>query len=133
MIKIFTYVCIEDIFLALKNLALLVVRRGLAPKNKKLKIEEKIFFDFAEKKETRRKGINTSQLAVRNFNDITRKHINIPCVFYFYVFSLKTKIFQTYFCIKQTLLPVIKLTKTCVFPVQNVFNVCSVRNHFFVK
>ena len=91
MIKIFTYVCIEDIFLALKNLALLVVRRGLAPKNKKLKFEKKIFFDFAEKKETRRKGINTSQLAVRNFNDITRKHINIPCVFYFYVVFFKNQ------------------------------------------
>ena len=41
-----------------------------------------MFFDFKQKKETIRKGINASQLANRNFNDITGKHMNKPCVFH---------------------------------------------------
>ena len=55
--------------------------------------------------------------------------------------ALKTKTFQAHFVKKKTHLPVIQLVKTCLFPVQlinvknmfNVFNVCSVRNHFFLK
>ena len=55
--------------------ALLVARRSPASKNK-IKIGKKIF-DFKQKKKTRRKGINASQLAIRNFNDVTEKHMNI--------------------------------------------------------
>ena len=40
-----------------------------------------MIFDFKQKKETR-KGINTSQLVIRNFNDITGKHMNKPCFFF---------------------------------------------------
>ena len=38
--------------------------------------------DFKQKKEAR-KGIIASQLAIRNFNDITRKHMDTPRVFLF--------------------------------------------------
>ena len=37
------------------------------------------FFDFKHKNETRRKEINASQLAIRNLNDTTGKHVNTPC------------------------------------------------------
>ena len=46
--------------------------------------------------------------------------MNTPCAFYFFItreFSLKTKIFQEYFCGKQTLLSVIQLVKNIIFPV----------------
>ena len=43
----------------------------------------KIFFYFKLKKETRRKGVNVSQLAIRNFNDVSGKHMNTPCFFIF--------------------------------------------------
>ena len=51
---------------------LLVANRVPAHKKKKLKR----FFNFKQKKETRRKGINMSQLEIRNFNDVTGKHLN---------------------------------------------------------
>ena len=97
--------------------------------------------DFKQKKEAR-KGIIASQLAIRNFNDITRKHMDTPCVFFIFTwFSLKAKRFQQHFCKKQTLFPVVQLVKTCLFPVHlinvknvfNLLNVYSVRNHFYVK
>ena len=37
-----------------QTLHILVVRRGSPTKNKKLKIEKNFFFDFMQKKETRR-------------------------------------------------------------------------------
>ena len=49
----------------------------------------KRFFGFKQRKKTRRKGIKVSQFAIKNFNDITGKHINIPCVFYLYLVFLK--------------------------------------------
>ena len=66
--------------------ALLLARGGPATKSKKIKIElKRRFFYFKQKKETRRKGTNASQLAIRNFNDITGKHMNTRRVFYFYL------------------------------------------------
>ena len=56
---------------------LLVARRGLTRK-KKIK---RRFVDFKQKKETRRKGMHASQLAIRNLNDTTGKHFNTPCIF----------------------------------------------------
>ena len=50
--------------------ALLVVRKGPTTKNKKLKIEKKLFY-FKQQKETRNIAINASQLVIINFNDIT--------------------------------------------------------------
>lgn len=38
----------------------MVARRGPAPKNYKLKIEKKEFFDFKQKKEPKSKGNNVS-------------------------------------------------------------------------
>ena len=57
---------------------------------------------------------------------------------FFTWFSLKTKTFQAHFCNRLTLILVIQLMKTWSFPVQainvkNVFNVASVRTHFYVK
>ena len=70
---------------------------SLRRKNKKLK---RIFF-FKEKKETRRKGINVSQLAIRNSNDITEKHeyTLYYCFFFFFFtwFFLKAKTFKHIF------------------------------------
>ena len=57
---------------------------GPTPKNKKLKTEKKVA-DFKQKKNTRRIGIKASQLAIRNFIDITGKCMNTSCVFYFCV------------------------------------------------
>ena len=59
----------------------LLVAKKVAAREKKT--EEKIF-DFKQKKETR-KGISASQLAIRHFSDVTGKHLNTPC-FYFYLF-----------------------------------------------
>ena len=64
-----------------------------------------------------------------------------PVFFIFEWFFFKTKTCQAHFCIKQILLTVIQLVKTCHFPghlinvknVFNEFNVCSVSNHFYVK
>ena len=93
-------------------------------------------------KETRRKAINASQSPIRTFNDITGKHMNSPSVvFIFPWFSLKTNTFQAHFCRKQTLSFDILLVKTFFFPallinVNNIFNVfpmCSLRKHFYVK
>ena len=68
-----------------------------------------MFFDFKQKKETRRKGINASQLAIKDFNDITGKQMNAPCVsFTFTWFSLKPKTFQVQIRRKEILLPVCK-------------------------
>ena len=68
-----------------------------ATKNKNFKLKRK-FFDFNQKKETRRKGINASQLAMVNFSDITGKHMNAPCGWYFYVvFSKNENISSTLF------------------------------------
>ena len=47
-----------------------------------------------------------SQLAIKNFDDVTGKHINTSCFFVFAWFSLKLKAFQGHTCRKQTLLPV---------------------------
>ena len=55
------------------------------------KVLKKRFFDCKQKKEARRKGINASQLEIRNFNDITGKLMNAPCVFCFYVVFLKSQ------------------------------------------
>ena len=79
-----------------------------------------------------------SIVAIRNFNNITRKHINKPCVFCFNVILFKPKTFQAHFCRKQTLLPDIQLVKSRLFPAQQinvkkVLNVCSVRKPFFCK
>ena len=65
------------------------------------------FFDFKHKNETRRKEINASQLAIRNLNDTTGKHVNTPCFFYFYLVFFKTRNFSSTLCRKQTLFPVI--------------------------
>ena len=51
------------------------------------------FFDFKHKNETRWKEINASQLAIRNLNDNTGKHVN----FIFTWFSLKPEIFLAHF------------------------------------
>ena len=59
--------------------ALLVARRSHATR-KKLK---RRFFDIKQKKGTRRKAINASQLAIRKFNDIIGKDMKTPCVFIF--------------------------------------------------
>ena len=48
--------------------------------------------DFTHKKETRKKRIRASQLAIRNFNDITGNLV----FFIFTLFSLKAKTFQTF-------------------------------------
>ena len=52
--------------------ALLVARRD--PVHKKKIIIKNYFFDFKHKKETIRKEINSSRLAIKNFHDITGKH-----------------------------------------------------------
>ena len=76
--------------------ALLVVRRGPTPKSKNQKLKRRFFY-FEQKKKTSRKGINKSQLAIRNldditgksklaignFNDITGRHMNTSCAFLF--------------------------------------------------
>ena len=67
--------------------ALLVVRRDPEPE----KNWKENFFDFKQKKNTRRNGINTSLLAITNFNEISENHMNTPCVFYFYVVFLKNQ------------------------------------------
>ena len=72
------------------------------------------FFDFNQKKETRRKGINASQLAIINFN-ITGKHMNTHEFLFLRVFSLKTKTFQAHFWGKRALLSVIQLAKNMPF------------------
>ena len=58
---------------------------------------KKRFFDFKQKKETKKEAINASQLAIRNFNDVTKNDwIHPP--FYFYVVFLKNQnISITYF------------------------------------
>ena len=75
---------------------LLVVRRGPTPKSKNQKLKRRCFY-FGQKKKTSRKGINTSQLAIRNldditgksqlaignFNEITGRHMNTSCAFLF--------------------------------------------------
>ena len=67
--------------------ALLVARRDPEPK----KNWKEDFFDFKQKKNTRRNCIYASQLAITNFNDISENHMNRPCVFYFYVAFLKNQ------------------------------------------
>ena len=67
--------------------ALLVARRDPEPK----KNWKEDFFDFKQKKNTRRNWIYASQLAITNFNDISENHMNRPCVFYFYVAFLKNQ------------------------------------------
>ena len=42
-----------------------------------------------QKKETRRKGINGYQLAIRNVNDIAGKHIKTVCIFFFFFIILR--------------------------------------------
>ena len=120
---------------------LLVARRG-PPLRTKIKNWKKNFLDLKQKYETRRKGINTSQLANRNFNDNiwniwkrNRKTYEYTLLFTFMWFFLKTKTFQAHFCKKQF---VIQFVETCSFPTQlinleNVFNVCSVHKQFYVK
>ena len=61
------------------------------------------FFDFKQKKYTRRKGINSFKLANRHFNDSTGKHKYAVRFFILMWCSLKTKTFQTHFCKKQRL------------------------------
>ena len=63
-----------------------------APRLKKT-LEKITFFYFKQKKETRRKEINASQLAVRNLNNVTGKHLKTPA-FYFYVVFLEAKKYQ---------------------------------------
>ena len=48
-------------------------------RTRKQKIKE-VLFDFKKRKETKRRGMNASQLAIRNFNDVIEKHTNTPCV-----------------------------------------------------
>ena len=67
---------------------LLVARRVPTRKKKKLKTR---FVDFKQQEEPIREGINASQLAIKNFNYITGKHMNTPNVFYFYVIFLKNQ------------------------------------------
>ena len=69
------------------DLSILVARRGSV---RKKKLKRKLF-DFKQKKETGKKVIKASQLAIRNFNDITGKNMNTPCVFYFYTVFLKSQ------------------------------------------
>ena len=72
-----------------------------APKKKKSKIAKKIF-DFEQKKETRKKGINGPQIS--NYIEISiilQENIRIHSVlFYFMRFFFKTKTFQAHFCRK---------------------------------
>ena len=65
-------------------LSLVAVSRSARKKNK---LKKKIFLFWVEQR--RRKGINASQLPIRNFNDITGKHTNTLCIFNFYVVFLK--------------------------------------------
>ena len=72
---------------------------------------------------------------------ISQKNIWIHPAFLDYVIFLKKQTFQAHFCKKQTLFQVVQLVKTCPFHVQliniknvfSVFNICSVKDHFYVK
>ena len=73
-----------------------------------------IFFCcFKLKKETRRKIINVSKLALRNFNYVSGKHMNIPCFFIFVLFSMKAKTFRADICRKKRFQFVKKLSFSC--------------------
>ena len=72
-------------------------------KNKNL---ERWFFDFKEKNETRRKEINASQFAIRDFNDSPEKHMSILCFLMFKRFLLRAKTFQAHISRKETIFPV---------------------------
>ena len=121
--------------------ALLIARRGPAPKTKNSKIERKIYW-FKKKKERRSKGINASQLAIEisMIFKKRRKSMNTLCVLYFYVVFFKKQNVSSTFS-QKTLLPVTELVKICLFPekpfhvknVFNMFNLCSERNGFYVK
>ena len=82
--------------------ALLVARSGPSHWNE-IKPEKifYIFYYFKLKKETRRKIINVSQLAFRNFRYVSGKHMNIPCFFIFVLFSMKAKTFPAHICRKK--------------------------------
>ena len=108
------------------SVPLAVARRGYEPWSRafggqkgprtKEKQIEKFFFCFKQKKETR-KGINASQLAIRNFNDITGKHINTLCIFNFYVVFLKSQSISSTSLQKSSTSSF--FWKTYLFPVQS--------------
>ena len=75
----------------------------------------KRFFGFKQRKKTRRKGIKVSQFAIKNFNDITGKHINTPCVFYLYLVFLKFQNISNIFLQKKNTSS--SLQKRSLFPV----------------
>ena len=67
-------------------------------KEKKLKRK---FFDFKQKKEKRRKGINVSQLAIKNSNDATIKNLDTPCFLFSHGFPWRPKHFKHIFAEKK--------------------------------
>ena len=72
-----------------------------------------IFYYFKLKKDPRRKIINVSQLAFRNSNYVSRKHLNIPRFFIFVWFSMKAKTFPAHICRKKNFLFVKNMSFSC--------------------
>ena len=82
----------------------MVARRGFSRKKTNIKLKKNTL-DFKQKKETRPKRISTSQLAIRNFSDLTEKEMNKPCVFFLGGFPY-AKPFLLHICTKETPFPV---------------------------
>ena len=95
-------------------------------------------FDFQQEKETRRKGINASQLLVRKFYDIPGKFMNTPYVFYFCVVFLKNQNISRTFLQNTNPFSSLWAYENLFYHMQlvdvnNVFNVRLVRIHFYLK